>query len=41
MGRPSLLLTRVRKQGGKVVSVHVGGGCVTMMEGTLRLEGEG
>jgi trans-2,3-dihydro-3-hydroxyanthranilate isomerase len=38
MGRPSLLLTRVRKQGGTVASVHVGGGCVKMMEGTL--EGE-
>jgi trans-2,3-dihydro-3-hydroxyanthranilate isomerase len=37
MGRPSLLLTRVRKQGGAVTSVHVGGGCVQMMEGTLRL----
>ena len=37
MGRPSLLLTRVRKQGGEVVSAHVGGGCVQMMEGTLRL----
>ncbi|WP_454619880.1 PhzF family phenazine biosynthesis protein [Bradyrhizobium cenepequi] len=41
MGRPSLLLTRVRKQGGAVASVHVGGGCVKMMEGTLWLEGEG
>jgi trans-2,3-dihydro-3-hydroxyanthranilate isomerase len=40
MGRPSLLLTRVRKQDGKVTSVHVGGGCVQMMEGTFRLEGE-
>jgi len=39
MGRPSLLLTRVRKQDGKVASVHVGGGCVPMMEGTFRLEG--
>jgi trans-2,3-dihydro-3-hydroxyanthranilate isomerase len=39
MGRPSLLLTRVRKQGGAVASVHVGGGCVKMMEGTLELEG--
>lgn len=38
MGRPSLLLTRVRKQGGAVASAHVGGGCVKMMEGTL--EGE-
>jgi trans-2,3-dihydro-3-hydroxyanthranilate isomerase len=41
MGRPSLLLTRVRKQGGQVASVHVGGGCVRMMEGTFRLKGEG
>jgi trans-2,3-dihydro-3-hydroxyanthranilate isomerase len=41
MGRPSLLLTRVRKQGGKVVSAHVGGGCVPMMEGTFWLAGEG
>jgi trans-2,3-dihydro-3-hydroxyanthranilate isomerase len=41
MGRPSLLLTRVRKQNGAVVSAHVGGGCVQMMEGTFRLAGEG
>jgi trans-2,3-dihydro-3-hydroxyanthranilate isomerase len=41
MGRPSLLLTRVRKQNGAVVSAHVGGGCVRMMEGTFRLAGEG
>ncbi|MCA6112264.1 PhzF family phenazine biosynthesis protein [Bradyrhizobium cenepequi] len=41
MGRPSLLLTRVRKQGGAVASVHVGGGCVKMMDGALELEGEG
>jgi trans-2,3-dihydro-3-hydroxyanthranilate isomerase len=41
MGRPSLLLTRVRKQGGAVTSAHVGGRCVQMMEGTLRLAGEG
>jgi trans-2,3-dihydro-3-hydroxyanthranilate isomerase len=41
MGRPSLLLTRVRKQNGAVVSIHVGGSCVMMMEGTFRLEGEG
>jgi trans-2,3-dihydro-3-hydroxyanthranilate isomerase len=37
MGRPSILLTRVRKSGGNVVSAHVGGSCVVMMEGTLRL----
>lgn len=37
MGRPSLLLTRARKQGGKVVSAHVGGACVFMMEGTFVL----
>ncbi len=41
MGRPSLLLTCVRKQGGKVVSIHVGGACVKMMEGTFLLEGKG
>ncbi len=41
MGRPSLLLTRVRKQNGAIASVHVGGGCVQMMEGTFRLAGEG
>jgi trans-2,3-dihydro-3-hydroxyanthranilate isomerase len=39
MGRPSLLLTRVQKKNGAIVSVHVGGGCVQMMEGTFRLEG--
>jgi len=41
MGRPSLLLTRVRKQNGANVSAHVGGACVQMMEGTFKLEGEG
>jgi trans-2,3-dihydro-3-hydroxyanthranilate isomerase len=41
MGRPSLLLTRVRKGGGAIASVHVGGSCVPMMEGTFRLAGEG
>lgn len=40
MGRPSILSTRVRKQGGKIVSAHVGGSCVQMMEGTFRLAGE-
>lgn len=37
MGRPSLLKTRVRKENGAVASIHVGGGCVLMMEGTFRL----
>jgi trans-2,3-dihydro-3-hydroxyanthranilate isomerase len=41
MGRPSILLTRARKRGGKVVAAHVGGGCVMMMEGTFWLAGEG
>jgi trans-2,3-dihydro-3-hydroxyanthranilate isomerase len=36
MGRPSLLLTRVIKKGGAVVSTHVGGNCVQIMEGMLR-----
>jgi trans-2,3-dihydro-3-hydroxyanthranilate isomerase len=41
MGRPSLLLTRVRKENGTVTSAHVGGACVQMMEGSFRLTGEG
>jgi len=41
MGRPSLLLTRVRKENGAVVSANVGGRCVQMMEGMFRLAGEG
>ena len=41
MGRPSILLTRVMKENGAVKSAHVGGGCVLMMEGTIRLAGEG
>jgi len=36
MGRPSLLLTRVIKKNSAVVSTHVGGNCVQMMEGMLR-----
>jgi trans-2,3-dihydro-3-hydroxyanthranilate isomerase len=41
MGRPSLLLTRVRKENGVIASAHVGGACVQMMEGSFRLAGEG
>jgi trans-2,3-dihydro-3-hydroxyanthranilate isomerase len=41
MGRPSLLLTRIVKRKGVVVSSHIGGRCVPMMEGTFRLAGEG
>ena len=40
MGRPSLLLTRIRKQAGTIMSAHVGGGCVPMMQGTFRLAGD-
>jgi trans-2,3-dihydro-3-hydroxyanthranilate isomerase len=39
MNRPSLLLTRVVKQNGTIVSAHVGGSCVQMMEGTFTLTG--
>ena len=35
MGRPSTLLTRTIKSGGVVRSAHVGGHCVTMMQGTI------
>lgn len=41
LGRPSLLLARVVKKAGKLVSAHVGGRCAPMMQGTLWLEGEG
>ena len=41
MGRPALMLTRVRKESGAIVSAHVGGRCVPMMEGTFYLKGEG
>jgi trans-2,3-dihydro-3-hydroxyanthranilate isomerase len=41
MGRPSLLLTRVRKANGVIASAHVGGACVQMMEGSFRLAGDG
>lgn len=37
MGRPSLLLTRVVKRGGAAVSTHVGGHCVQIMEGVIRM----
>ena len=41
MGRPSLLLTRVRKENGVIASIHVGGSSVKIMEGTLQLDGTG
>ncbi|KRR26599.1 PhzF family phenazine biosynthesis protein [Bradyrhizobium retamae] len=41
IGRPSLLLTRVRKENGVISSIHVGGSSVKMMEGTLQLDGKG
>jgi trans-2,3-dihydro-3-hydroxyanthranilate isomerase len=41
INRPSLLLTRVVKRNGAIVSAHVGGNCVPMMEGTFTLDGEG
>ncbi|CAN7353653.1 PhzF family phenazine biosynthesis protein [Bradyrhizobium sp. LjRoot220] len=41
MGRPSLLLTRVRKQNGAISSIHVGGASVQMMEGTFQFGGGG
>lgn len=40
LGRPSLLLSRVVKRDGKIMSAHVGGRCAPMMEGTFRLKGE-
>ena len=40
MGRPSLLHTRAVKRGGGVVSAHVGGQGVEMMQGSFFLPGE-
>jgi len=37
LGRPSFLLKRVVKKDGRIVSAHVGGACVFMMEGTFSL----
>ena len=39
MGRPSILRARVIKQAGQIKSVHVGGRCVTIMQGTFVLAG--
>ncbi len=39
MGRPSLLLARAVKRDGQVVSTHVGGRCVEMMQGSFTLAG--
>ena len=41
MGRPSLLRARALKRGGAVVSAHVGGSGVEIMQGTFVLAGEG
>ena len=40
MGRPSLLRARAVRRGGAVVSAHVGGGGVEIMQGVLSLPGE-
>ena len=41
MGRPSVLLARVSRQDGAETVVHVGGHCVAVMEGVLRVAAEG
>ena len=41
MGRPSILRGRVVKRDGAIQSVHVGGDCMTVMEGTFVLAGDG
>ena len=40
MGRSSLLLPRVIKRDGRIESVHIGGRCQPVMEGTFHLAGE-
>ncbi|WP_419729930.1 PhzF family phenazine biosynthesis protein [Lichenicola sp.] len=41
MGRPSLLHARAVRQGGQVGQVQVGGRCVSVMQGSFELTGEG
>ena len=41
MGRPSLLHAQARKTGGAIDAVTVGGRCVTVMDGSFCLEGQG
>lgn len=38
MGRPSVLDARAVKRDGRVVSAHIGGSCVLVMEGTIEVE---
>ena len=40
MGRPSLLLGRTVSRNGEVVSVHIGGTCVAVMDGTFTVAGD-
>jgi trans-2,3-dihydro-3-hydroxyanthranilate isomerase len=40
MGRPSLLLGRTVSRNGGVVSVHIGGTCVAVMDGVFTLAGD-
>jgi hypothetical protein len=40
MGRPSLLLGRTTIRNGDLESVHVGGTCVAVMQGTFTLSGD-
>jgi trans-2,3-dihydro-3-hydroxyanthranilate isomerase len=40
MGRPSILRARAVKRDGAIHTVHIGGDCVTVMEGTFVLAGE-
>jgi trans-2,3-dihydro-3-hydroxyanthranilate isomerase len=37
MGRPGLLVARTRMEAGRAIAVHVGGRCVSVMEGSLLL----
>ncbi len=40
MGRPSILLPRVIKRDGAIVSIHIGGRAVEVMRGTFELDGD-
>ena len=40
LGRPSLLLPRVEKRGGRIERARIGGRCVEVMTGTFELVGD-
>lgn len=38
MGRPSLLVARAEKQNSEVTGVWIGGGCIAVTSGTIKVD---